>query len=176
MKKAIALALCLSGCGEQIAADVVDIPFCTNDYSFVSQLTDSFSWWEAVGARFRLTEDVSEAKFIVKVDKCPADGIYGKAFFPPFEIILFPSCMDNPKPIHFNEVLGHEFGHILGIWEHVPFERGRALMNPFLGKLGKITEIDIQAFSEIDYGLSILPTVRCTKIDNSFLCQQKGTP
>lgn len=89
-------------------------------------------------------------------------------------VVFYTSCFrdgDDVDRHQFRAVMGHEVGHEIGVWEHVPLECGasaprhpsgaaicgRAIMNPLYDRdVSFMTPVDSLAFDVRDTGISVL--------------------
>jgi hypothetical protein len=135
--------------------------------------------WREKGIACVIVSDRKYADVTVEADRRPcvphSDGLRTLAeAYRGGRIVFYTSCFMDGTTFdsgEFRTVMGHEVGHEIGIWEHVPLECdahaarhpggraicGRAVMNPLYDKdVSYITPIDSLAFDVRDPAISVL--------------------
>nr|ALV85541.1 hypothetical protein [uncultured bacterium pA1] len=135
--------------------------------------------WREKGVACVIVHDRDYADITVEADRRPCvahdDGLRTLAeAYRGGRIVFYTSCFMDDGTFdrqEFRTVMGHEVGHEVGIWEHVPLECGadaprhpdghpicgRALMNPLYDKdVAYMTPVDSLAFDVRDPEISVL--------------------
>lgn len=138
--------------------------------------------WRDKGVACALVRDPDEAEVRVYADAKPCvphdDGLRTLAeAYQGGKVVFYTACFMDGSTFdrhQFRAVMGHEVGHEIGVWEHVPLECddrcarhpngtricGRALMNPLYDKdVYAITPTDALAFDVRDPMVSVLVEV-----------------
>jgi hypothetical protein len=192
----VSLILCLTGCGSDPDPDPTwpDAPVDDSGISAVNVWVQEHpdllhnaasagcDLWYAEGVRCDIVADPLKAQVLVYADDlgCPVnpDGTVTLATAYPNRVIVFQTkCLvrgadGRVDPAEFTTVMGHEVGHQIGIWGHVPETCaephlthptggplcGQALMNPNIESgIRFMTAQDHLAFTMRDRDVSILP-------------------
>ncbi len=135
--------------------------------------------WREKGVACVIVHDREYADIVVEADRRPCvphdDGLRTLAeAYRGGRVVFYTSCFMDGGSFdrgEFRTVMGHEVGHELGIWEHVPLECdakaprhpegqricGRAVMNPLYDKdVSYMTPVDGLAFDVRDPEISVL--------------------
>lgn len=140
---------------------------------------DGCEIWREKGVACVIVHDREYADIAIEADRRPCvphdDGLRTLAeAYRGGRVVFYTSCFMDGGTFdrgEFRTVMGHEVGHELGIWEHVPLECdakaprhpdghricGRAIMNPLFDKdVSYMTPIDSLAFDVRDPDISVL--------------------
>ncbi len=135
--------------------------------------------WSEEGVACVIVHDREYADVAVEADRRPCvphdDGLRTLAeAYQGGRIVFYTRCFMDGGSFdrgQFRTVMGHEIGHEIGIWEHVPLECGdgalrhpdghricgRAIMNPLYDKdVSFMTPVDSLAFDVRDPAISVL--------------------
>jgi len=114
-------------------------------------------------------EDGADARVYAEVSSChdgEEDDILGYAHQNGFKMRLYLDCLERYGERDYGEngfsrqlftTTMHEFGHLFGIWRHVPKADGVAIMNAYSNDLVDLVDLDRAAFLEREAEHSILP-------------------
>lgn len=158
--------------GKQITLFIEDHPSLTEDLivSACESWAERDGFKSGFGSCVRTDdEDGADARVYAESSSCydgEDDDILGYAFERDFHIKLYVDCLERYGERDYgNEGFSrqlfttaiHEFGHLFGIWKHVPKADGVAIMNAYSNDLIDLVDLDRDAFMKRSVDHSILP-------------------
>ncbi len=136
------------------------------------EILHACSFWNEVGVQCLLVKDVldTDIDIVANHDTCvrSSETPLAEAVLYDATIVVFAGCLarlpDGSLVLtEYRQLIAHEIGHTLGIWDHVQDRCdgkepvygdrhlcGRAVMNPYIGTLPALTDLDKLAFEHRD--------------------------